>query len=119
MIAAAVARARATHGNRLSDSWVMVASLGGPEIALSPGVTLGASERRVPVVLDALVTLVAALLAVWAEAAVQSALVAGQLSRERAHHAVLASLGLEPLLHLWLRSGEGVSDDPGGDHGYV
>jgi Phosphoribosyltransferase len=48
------------------------------------------------------------LLAVRAEPAVQSALVACQLSRERAHHAVLASLGVEPLLQLRLRSGEGV-----------
>jgi nicotinate-nucleotide--dimethylbenzimidazole phosphoribosyltransferase len=108
VISRAVARARATHGDRVSDPWVMVASLGGPEVALLAGVTLGAAEHRVPVVLDGLVTSVAALLAVRAEPAVQSVLVAGQLSRERAHHAVLASLGLEPLLQLRLRSGEGV-----------
>jgi nicotinate-nucleotide--dimethylbenzimidazole phosphoribosyltransferase len=86
----------------------MVASLGGPEVALLAGVILGAAERRVPVVLDGLVTSVAAVLAVRAEPAVQSALVAGQLSREQAHHAVLGNLGLEPLLQLRLRSGEGV-----------
>jgi len=108
VIARAVARARATHGDRLGDPWVMAASLGGPEVALLAGVTLGGAERCVPVVLDGLVTSVAALLAVRAEPAVQSALVAGQLSRERAHHAVLAELGLEPLLQLRLRSGEGV-----------
>jgi len=34
--------------------------------------------------------------------------VAGQRSRERAHQAVLTELGLEPLLDLRLRSGEGV-----------
>ena len=108
VIGKAVARAHATHGDRLSDPWVMVASLGGPEVALLAGVTLGAAERRVPVVLDGLVTSIAALLAVRAEPAVQNVLVAGQLSRERAHHAVLADLGLEPLLQLRLRSGEGV-----------
>jgi nicotinate-nucleotide--dimethylbenzimidazole phosphoribosyltransferase len=59
-------------------------------------------------VLDGLVTSVAALLAVRAEPAVQAALVAGQRSRERAHQAVLTELGLEPLLDLRLRSGEGV-----------
>ena len=107
VVAAAVARARATHGDRLSDPWVLVASLGGPEVALLAGVTLGAAEQRVPVILDGLVTSVAALLAVRAEPAAQSVLVAGQLSRERAHHAVLADLGLEPLLQLRLRSGEG------------
>jgi len=35
-------------------------------------------------------------------------LVAGQRSRERAHAAVLEHLGLEPLLDLRLRAGEGV-----------
>jgi nicotinate-nucleotide--dimethylbenzimidazole phosphoribosyltransferase len=42
------------------------------------------------------------------EPAVQAHLVAGQRSRERAHKAVLIELGLEPLLDLRLRSGEGV-----------
>jgi nicotinate-nucleotide--dimethylbenzimidazole phosphoribosyltransferase len=108
VVAAAVARARAVHGDRLADPWVLLASLGGPEVALLAGVTLGAAERRVPVVLDGLLTSVAALLAVRAEPAVQRVLVAGQRSRERAHHAVLTELGLEPLLQLRLRSGEGV-----------
>jgi nicotinate-nucleotide--dimethylbenzimidazole phosphoribosyltransferase len=108
VVARAVARARAAHGDRLSDPWPALASLGGPEVALLAGVTLGAAERRVPVVLDGLVTSVAALIAVRAEPAVQSVLVAGQRSRERAHRAVLNDLGLEPLLQLRLRSGEGV-----------
>ena len=86
----------------------LTAALGGPEVALLTGVTLAAAERRVPVVLDGLVTSVAALLAVRLEPAVQSALVAGQQSRELAHAAVLDELGLEPLLQLRLRSGEGV-----------
>jgi nicotinate-nucleotide--dimethylbenzimidazole phosphoribosyltransferase len=59
-------------------------------------------------VLDGLVTSVAALLAVQLEPAVQASLVAGQLSREAAHPAVLTELGLEPLLQLRLRAGEGV-----------
>jgi nicotinate-nucleotide--dimethylbenzimidazole phosphoribosyltransferase len=108
VIAGAVKRASAEHGDRLRDPWVLAASLGGPEIALLAGVTLGAAERHVPVVLDGIVTSVAALLAVLAEPAAQSALVAGQCSREQAHHAVLTELGLEPLLQLRLRSGEGV-----------
>ncbi len=60
------------------------------------------------VVLDGLATGVAALLAVRSEPAVAACLVAGQRSRERAHPAVLAALGLEPLLDLRLRAGEGV-----------
>ncbi|HEY2508981.1 MAG TPA: 5,6-dimethylbenzimidazole synthase [Streptosporangiaceae bacterium] len=108
VVAAAVSRARAAHGDSLTDPRVLTAALGGPEVALLTGVTLGGGARRVPVVLDGLVTSVAALLAVRQEPAVQTALVAGQQSRERAHAAVLTELGLEPLLQLRLRAGEGV-----------
>ena len=57
--------------------------------------------------LDGLATSVAALLAVRQEAAVAAHLVAGHRSREVAHPAVLQALGLEPLLDLRLRAGEG------------
>jgi nicotinate-nucleotide--dimethylbenzimidazole phosphoribosyltransferase len=109
VITRALARARAAYGDRLAgDPWIAAAALGGPEIVLLAGVTLGAARARVPVILDGLVTSVAALLAVRAAPAVQAALVAGQRSRERAHQAVLTELGLEPLLDLRLRCGEGV-----------
>lgn len=108
VIARALARARAEHGDGLRDPRILTAALGGPEVALLTGVVLAAAERRVPVVLDGLVTSVAALLAVRLEPAAQSALIAGQRSRELAHGAVLDELGLEPLLQLRLRSGEGV-----------
>lgn len=108
VVARAVGRARAAYGDQLRDPRVLLAGLGGPEFALLAGVALGAAESRVPVVLDGLATSVAALLAVRLEPAVQSVLVAGQVSRERAHRAVLTELGLEPLLELRLRAGEGV-----------
>ena len=110
VVARALIRARATHGAPLRDQdpRVLLAALGGPEIALLAGVALAAAESRTPVILDGLVTSVAALLAVRLEPAVQTALIAGQQSRELAHAAVLNELGLEPLLQLRLRSGEGV-----------
>ncbi len=69
---------------------------------------MGAARAGAVVVLDGLATSVAALIAVQLEPAVAAHLVAGQRSRERAHPAVLARLGLEPLLDLRLRAGEGV-----------
>ncbi len=108
VVGRALARARAAYRDELRDPRVLLAALGGPEVALLTGVTLAAAERRVPVMLDGLVTSVAALLAVRLEPAAQSALVAGQRSRELVHAAVLGELGLEPLLQLRLRSGEGV-----------
>ena len=109
VVGRALDRARSAYGRQIAETpWLAAAALGGPEVVLLAGVTLGAARCRVPVVLDGLVTSVAALLAVRAEPAVQAALVAGQRSRERAHNAVLTELGLEPLLDLRLRSGEGV-----------
>ncbi len=72
------------------------------------GVVLGAASAGAVVVLDGLATSVSALLACRLEPAAQAFLVAGQRSRERAHALVLTELGLEPLLDLRLRAGEGV-----------
>ena len=69
---------------------------------------LGAAAAGSLVVLDGLVTAAAALVAVAVEPAVAAHLVAGQESREQAHRLVNVHLGLEPLLSLRLRSGEGV-----------
>ena len=78
VIGRALDRARSEYGEGIAQApWLAAAALGGPEIALLAGVTLGAARCGVPVVLDGLVTSVAALLAVRAEPAVQAALVAG------------------------------------------
>jgi nicotinate-nucleotide--dimethylbenzimidazole phosphoribosyltransferase len=84
-----------------------LAAAGGGDIAVLTGVTLGAAAAGAAVVLDGLATSVAALLAVREEPAVAASLIAGQRSREAAHPAVLAALGLEPLLDLRIRAGEG------------
>ncbi|REF29478.1 5,6-dimethylbenzimidazole synthase [Calidifontibacter indicus] len=86
----------------------MLAAVGGPEFAVLTGVVLGAAGAGRPVVLDGLATSVAALAAVGIEPSVQAYLIAGQRSREKAHGLVLRRLGLEPLLQLRLRAGEGV-----------
>ena len=82
--------------------------LGGGEFAVLTGVVLGVAEAGGAVVLDGLATSVSALAAVRIEPAVAAHLVAGQRSRERAHAAVLTELGLEPILDLRIRAGEGV-----------
>ncbi|MDX8153599.1 nicotinate-nucleotide--dimethylbenzimidazole phosphoribosyltransferase [Patulibacter brassicae] len=80
--------------------------LGGLELAAVVGAILAAAGRRVPVVLDGFAVGVAALAAVRLRPAIRDALVAGHRSAEPAHGAVLAQLGLEPLLDLRLRLGE-------------
>jgi nicotinate-nucleotide--dimethylbenzimidazole phosphoribosyltransferase len=106
-IAAALTRVRSERGGQLADPLVALAALGGPEIVVLAGLVLGAAEAGALVVLDGLVTSVAAVSAVAIEPAAAAHLVAGQRSRERAHEQVLAHLGMEPLLSLRFRSGEG------------
>jgi nicotinate-nucleotide--dimethylbenzimidazole phosphoribosyltransferase len=109
VVAAALARWRRRHAESDSASPARrLAALAGPELALLTGVVSGVARVGGVVVLDGLATGVAALVAVDAEPGIAAHLVAGQRSRERAHPLVLQRLGLEPLLDLRLRAGEGV-----------
>lgn len=107
VVSAALARARIADPARTSDPLALLAEVGGPEFAVLAGVILGAASKSATVILDGMATTVAALIAVRLEPAAQSVLVAGQRSRERGHQALLTELGLEPLLDLRIRSGEG------------
>jgi nicotinate-nucleotide--dimethylbenzimidazole phosphoribosyltransferase len=109
VVTAALARAIATLGPLgATDPRAVLGALGGPEVAFLAGVALGATEAGAPVVLDGLATSVSALVATRIDPSVGSHLLAGQRSREVGHEAVLTELGLEPLLALRLRAGEGV-----------
>lgn len=82
--------------------------MGGPEFAVLAGVCLGAAEAGSPLILDGLATSVAALIATKFSPGLHGWLVASQASREQVHHIVLAELGLEALMELRMRAGEGV-----------
>ncbi|QRN80432.1 MAG: nicotinate-nucleotide--dimethylbenzimidazole phosphoribosyltransferase, partial [Nocardiopsis sp. BM-2018] len=90
------------------DHIALLAALGGPEFALLCGVVTGVSSVGGIVVLDGAATTVAAAVAARADPVVCSHLVAGQRSNEVVHVRLLAQLGLEPLLDLRLRAGEGL-----------
>jgi nicotinate-nucleotide--dimethylbenzimidazole phosphoribosyltransferase len=107
VVEAAVRRARARIGDRPSPLEALGA-VGGPEFVVLTGVVLGAAQNGRPTVIDGLATSVAALCAVRLEPGAAASLVAGQRSREAAHGSVLEQLGLEPLLDLRMRAGEGV-----------
>jgi nicotinate-nucleotide--dimethylbenzimidazole phosphoribosyltransferase len=68
---------------------------------------LGAAAQRRPVVLDGFITGAAALAATALAPGVGTYLIASHRSVEPGHTAVLQQLGLEPLLDLGLRLGEG------------
>jgi nicotinate-nucleotide--dimethylbenzimidazole phosphoribosyltransferase len=106
VVEAAVDRVRGRPGIRRRPLRLL-AALGGGELAVLAGVILGAAAEGAIVVLDGLATSVAALVAVEIEPAVTAHLIAGQRSREAGHQLVLEALGLEPLLDLRIRAGEG------------
>ena len=108
VVAGAIRRVAAEHGEELADPMVALACLGGPELCLMAGAVLGAADGGAVTVLDGLATTASALAAVRLEPGAAAYLVAGQRSRERAHLALLDHLGLEPLLDLRMRAGEGV-----------
>lgn len=84
-----------------------LASVGGLEIAFLTGVMLGAASLRVPVLLDGFVTGAAALVAAGLAPDVTGSLIAATRSPEPGHRLVLERLGLDPLLDLGMRLGEG------------
>jgi nicotinate-nucleotide--dimethylbenzimidazole phosphoribosyltransferase len=92
---------------KINDPKQVLSEFGGGEFAVMVGVIMGATSKKIAVVLDGLATSVAALIAVRIDSACQSVLIAGQRSREKAHELVLQELGLEPLLDNRIRSGEG------------
>ncbi|WEV78555.1 5,6-dimethylbenzimidazole synthase [Janibacter cremeus] len=106
VVASALARTKGEAGP--PSPLRLLATVGGPEIALLTGVTLGAAAAGALVVLDGLAASLPGVIAARLEPGVQGYLLAGQVSRERAHALVLRELGLEPLLDLRLRAGEGV-----------
>jgi nicotinate-nucleotide--dimethylbenzimidazole phosphoribosyltransferase len=81
--------------------------LGGYELAAMVGAIEQAAERRALILVDGLITSVAALVAVRRQPALCAYLVASHRGSEPAHGAVLSALGLAPLFELGLSLGEG------------
>jgi nicotinate-nucleotide--dimethylbenzimidazole phosphoribosyltransferase len=84
-----------------------LASLGGLEIAALAGFVVGGGAARVPVVVDGLIANAALVAAEALVPGVVGGVVAGHRSTEPGATAALDHLGLEPLLDLGLRLGEG------------
>jgi nicotinate-nucleotide--dimethylbenzimidazole phosphoribosyltransferase len=85
----------------------VLATVGGLEIAALVGAILQAAADRVPVVLDGFITGAAALVAARLAPDLPARLIASHRSAEPGHRLVLETLGLEPVLDLGLRLGEG------------
>ncbi|QJY47597.1 nicotinate-nucleotide--dimethylbenzimidazole phosphoribosyltransferase [Pseudonocardia broussonetiae] len=99
--------ALARHRPDPSDPIGVLAAFGGLEHAAIAGLVLGAAARRIPVLLDGVSAGAAALVAAALSPRSVAYCVAGHRSAEPGHRLALGHLGLDPLLDLGLRLGEG------------
>jgi len=105
--AAVVARALETHREDIRGPLGALRRLGGGEICVLTGVALGAGEHGLGYVCDGVIATAAAAIAAAIEPDLLPRLLAGHRSPEPAHGALLEHLGLEPVLDLGMRLGEG------------
>jgi len=97
----------ARHAATATDGLDILARLGGREIAAMAGAIAHARVLRIPVILDGFICSAAAACLLKTDARALDHAVAGHLSAEGAHGAVLVALDKPPLLSLGMRLGEG------------
>jgi nicotinate-nucleotide--dimethylbenzimidazole phosphoribosyltransferase len=102
-----VERALTVNAPDPADPIGVLAAVGGFELAFLCGFALGAAAERRVVVLDGFIVGAAALAAARLSAIVTGSMFAAHVSTEPGHRLVLQALGLEPLVDLGLRLGEG------------
>ncbi|MDO4517906.1 MAG: nicotinate-nucleotide--dimethylbenzimidazole phosphoribosyltransferase, partial [Bacillota bacterium] len=84
-----------------------LARMGGFDICAMAGAFLGASARRIPVVIDGYISATAALVAYVMEPKVKDYMIPSHESYERGYAKAMEILGLKPFLSLEMRLGEG------------
>ena len=102
-----VRAALARNNPRATNPLDCLEKVGGFEFAALAGAMLGSASRQRPILLDGFASGVAALAACRLTPPLRDYLFAGHRSAEPAHSIVLTELGLEPLLDLRMRLGEG------------
>lgn len=103
----AVEQALALHAPYCTTSFETLRRLGGREIAAMAGAILAARINRVPVLLDGFITCAAIAPLVAAQPHFSDHCLAAHCSAESGHARLLRHFGLEPLLQLGMRLGEG------------
>ena len=103
----AIHRALKVNAPDPEDPLDILAKVGGFDIAGMCGVFLGGALYGVPVVIDGLISSVAALIAARMCPNAKKGMLASHCSAEPAAQRVLAELGLTPVIHAGLKLGEG------------
>jgi nicotinate-nucleotide--dimethylbenzimidazole phosphoribosyltransferase len=90
-----------------SDPIDVLAKVGGFDIAAMAGIFIGAAYTRMPVVIDGFISMVAALAASRLNPLVKEYMFPSHVSNEQGFTHAAAALGMEALLNLNMRLGEG------------
>ncbi len=102
-----VEKALELHNPNSMDAIDVLSKIGGFEIGGIAGAILGASSRRIPVVVDGFVSTAGAMVALRLCPIVKDYIFFSHMSAEGGHGLVLEKLGAEPILDLSMRLGEG------------
>ena len=102
-----VLRALDFHKDSLTDPVNILSCVGGLDIAAMTGVFIGGAVYRVPVVVDGVISIAAALLAYQLEPLTREYMFASHESQEPAYKYAAEIMNLTPALKLSMRLGEG------------
>jgi nicotinate-nucleotide--dimethylbenzimidazole phosphoribosyltransferase len=105
--AAVIDRAIACHADGPYTAFETLRRVGGREIAAMAGAILAARHAGVPVVMDGFISCAALVPLAVAAPEITEHCLAGHCSAEPGHIRILTHLGLQPLLSLGMRLGEG------------
>ncbi len=102
-----VEKALGLHSPNSGDAIDVLSKVGGFEIGGIAGAILGAASKRIPVVVDGFVSTAGAAVALRLCPDVKDYIFFSHISAEGGHGLVLEKLGVEPILDLDMRLGEG------------
>lgn len=105
--AAVISAALTLHEKKLNSPIDILCCLGGFEIAAMVGAYITAAQQGVCILVDGFICSVAAMFAIAINPSVKAWMIFSHQSEEAGHCLVLQYLGVQPLLNLGMRLGEG------------
>lgn len=95
------------HKPDSNDVIDILSKVGGLDIAGLTGLYIGAAYYRIPIIIDGFISLVAALLAYKINPLTKEFMIPSHISEEPGYKRIVEYMGLEPMLNLKMRLGEG------------
>lgn len=89
------------------DPLEVITKVGGLDLIGMAGCFIGAAYYKVPIVIDGFISAAAALVAYRLNPKVKAYMIPSHMSEEPGYRCIMEEIGLEPMLHLNMRLGEG------------